>query len=198
MNPLRSEQDAFRFLILVIGVALATAAAGVLGDGQTALATLVALVAGLAVGMRLARRQQFAAAGGTSSERPPGLPLLLVAPTELAGAALAREVAAEEGTRSVRAVLLAADDELRDSASRRAAELRALLGEHGIMAQVISVARADAQTAVAAELRDGVVSHVFIATHRRDHPAFSEEERLVHAIDASSATPVVAVAFSSG
>lgn len=198
MNPARSEQDAFRFLLLVIGVALATAAAGILGDGSVAAATFLSLAVGIFVGMRISRRQSATGPDGALAARVPGLPVLLVAPSDLAGASLAREVAAEEGVRSVRAVLLADEDDAGAVASRRAAELRALLGEHGVSAQVISVARADAEKAVDAELRDGAMSHVFIATHRREHPSFVEEEKLVHAIDDSSTTPVVAVAFASG
>jgi len=199
VSPFRSEQDAFQFLLLAIGVAIATAVAGVLGNGWTAFATLVSVVASLVVGVRLGRRsaRNEPPERSTTPAGVPGLPLLVVAPVDLAGRALAREVVAEEGTRSVRAVLFAPQENLGESASQRAAELRALLGEFDVTAQVIAVSQADVENAVAAELRDGRIAHVFVATHRQGHSEFSAEEDLVHAIDRASDTPVVAVAFAS-
>ncbi len=202
MNPLRSERDAFRLLLLVIGGALGVAAAGALADGWTALAVFLSLVTGVGVGLWVARQRPEGAGGnpGAVADQPariPGQPVLVVAPSELAGATLAREVVAEECASAVRVVLLASGDALGGTASRAAAELRALFEELGVPAQAISVARADAEKAVAAELRDGVLSHVFIATHRPGHAAFEAEEQLVHAIDEASRIPVVAVAFSA-
>jgi hypothetical protein len=199
VNPFRSEQDAFQFLLLVIAVAVATGVAGMLGNGWTAFATLVSVVASLVVGVRLGRRwvESEPPERSTVSSGVPGLPLLVVAPVDLADRSLAREVVAEEGTRSVRVVLFAPEDDLGEAASQRAAELRALLGEFDVTAQVIAVAQADVQKAVAAELRDGRIDHVFVATHRQGHSEFSAEEDLVHAIDRASDTPVVAVAFAS-
>lgn len=195
MNPLRNERDAFRLLLLVIGGAAGVAAAGSLGDGWTALAVLLSLLAGVGVGLWVARQGVRPRRDPTPAEPVRGLPILVVAPIELAGAALAREIAAEEEAKAVRALLLVSEADQAEAGSRAAAELRALLEELGVSAQAITVARADAERAVAAELRDGVLSHVFVATHGTDHPAFSEEERLVHAIDRASETPVVAVAF---
>ena len=198
MNPLRSERDAFRALLIAIVAAAGIAAAGTLGDGWTAFATFLALIAGLSLGIWIGRQGPNASERSALRERVPGLPVLVVAPAELAGATLARELAHEEGARSVRAVLLRAEDGADAAAGRSAAELRALLEELGVAAQVVSVAESDAERAVAAELRDGVLSHVFVATHRRGHPAFASEEQLVLAIDRASETPVVAVAFASG
>ena len=195
MNPLSSERDAFRLLILVIGGALGVGAAGVLGDGWTALATVLALLSGVGIGLWVARQRDGASPERAARAPVPGLTVLVVTPAELAGPALAREVVAEEGAASVRAVVLAGGGAVED-ASRSAAELRALFEELGVAAQAVSVASEDAERAVAAELRDGVLSHVLIATHRRDHPSFAAEERLVHAIDGLSETPVVAVAFA--
>ena len=197
MNPLRSERDAFRALLLLIAGAVGVAAAGTLGDGWTALATFLALVAGISVGIWIGRQAADASAASAPREPVPGLPVLVVAPVELAGSSLARELATEEEATSVRAVLLRPDEGEGDPTSRPAAELRALLEEFGVAAQVISVARSDAEKAVAAELRDGVLSHVFIATHRRGHPAYAAEEQLVLAIDRASEAPVVAVAFAA-
>ena len=197
MNPLRSERDAFRALLLLIAGAVGVAAAGTLGDGWTALATFLALVAGISVGIWFGRQAADASAASAPREPVPGLPVLVVAPVELAGSSLARELATEEEATSVRAVLLRPDEGEGDPTSRPAAELRALLEEFGVAAQVISVARSDAEKAVAAELRDGVLSHVFIATHRRGHPAYAAEEQLVLAIDRASEAPVVAVAFAA-
>ena len=197
MNPLSNERDAFRALLLVVGGGIGVGAAGALGDGWTALAVFLALVAGIGIGLWIARQESEPGRELRARERVAGLPVLVVAPVELAGPALAREVAAEEGAAAVRAVLLASEEELGETASRSAAELRALLEELNVPAQVISVATSDAEKAVAAELRDGVHSHVFIATHRPEHPAFAMEEELVHAIDEASETPVVAVAFSA-
>ena len=199
MSPLRSEQDAFQFLLLVIGAAVATAVSGILGNGWTAFATLVSVVASLVVGVRLGRRsaQNEPLQRSTLSVSAPGLRLLVVAPVDLTGPSLAGEVVAEEGTRSVRAVLFAPEDALGESASQRAAEFRALLGEFDVAAQVVVVPQADVKKAVGAELRDGRIGHVFVATHRQGHSEFSVEEDLVHAIDRASDTPVVAVAFAS-
>jgi len=204
VSPFRSEQDAFQFLLLVIAVAVATAVAGILGNGWTAFATLVSVVASLVVGVRLGRRsvesespeRSTATATATATAGVPGLALLVVAPVDLADRSLAREVVAEEGTRSVRAVLFAPEENLGEPASQRAAELRALLVEFDVTAQVIAVAQADVEKAVAAELRDGHIDHVFVATHRQGHSEFPAEEELVHAIDRASDTPVVAVAFA--
>lgn len=197
MNPLRSEQDAFRALLLVVVAALGIAAAGALRDGWTAFATFLALVAGLGVGVWIGRQTPGGSDTSALREPVPGLPILVVAPADLAGPALAREVAGEEGATSVRAVLLRTESHEAGEAGRSAAELRALLEEAGLAAQVITAAWSEAEQAVAAELRDGVLSHVFVATHRRGHPAFAAEEQLVLAIDRASETPVVAVAFAA-
>ena len=197
MNPLSNERDAFRVLLLVVVGALGVGAAGALGDGWTALATFLALIAGVCVGLWIARQGAEANVEPEPAAPVSALPVLLVAPVELAGPALAHEVVTEEGASAVRAVLLASEDELGGTASRSAAELRALFEELNVSAQVISVARGDAKKAVTAELRDGVLSHVFVATHRPGHPAFEREEALVHAIDEASETPVVAVAFAA-
>jgi hypothetical protein len=199
MNPLSNEGDAFRLLLIVIVAAAGVAAAGVLGDGWTALAVVLSLAAGTVLGSWLARQRPETEESADPAQMPGavvGLPVLVVAPAELAGPALAREVA-DEGAGSARVVLFAAEQEHGEAASRAAAELRALLEELGVAAQVISARLDDAVEAVRAELRDGISSHVFVATHRREHPAFEAEERLVHAIDGASETPVVAVAFAA-
>ena len=127
MNPLRSERDAFRALLLLIAGAVGVAAAGTLGDGWTALATFLALVAGISVGIWIGRQAADASAASAPREPVPGLPVLVVAPVELAGSSLARELATEEEATSVRAVLLRPDEGEGDPTSRPAAELRALL-----------------------------------------------------------------------
>jgi hypothetical protein len=122
VNPFRSEQDAFQFLLLVIAVAVATALAGILGNGWTAFATLVSVVVSLVVGVRLGRRSAENEPQERSANRAgvPGLALLVVAPVDLADRSLAREVVAEEGTRSVRAVLFAPEENLGEATSQQA------------------------------------------------------------------------------
>ena len=112
MNPLSNERDAFRVLLLVVAGALGVGAAGALGDGWTALATFLALIAGVCVGLWIARQGAEANVEPEPAAPVSALPVLLVAPVELAGPALAHEVVTEEGASAVRAVLLASEDEL--------------------------------------------------------------------------------------
>jgi GABA permease len=57
-NPFRSEAEAFRFTLLVVGLGIAVALGGIFGGGWVALGVFLALALGICVGVYLRRQPE--------------------------------------------------------------------------------------------------------------------------------------------
>jgi hypothetical protein len=91
-NPFRSEAEAFRFTLVVVGLGVAVALAGVFGGGWVALGVFLGLAAGGALGWWI-RSQPEPAEPAVWQHRPSDRRRILVIANEtLAGRALVEEI----------------------------------------------------------------------------------------------------------
>jgi hypothetical protein len=92
-NPLRTEAEAFSFVLVVGALFLAVALAGVLGGAVVALAVFLALVLGVGAGLYLKGDPKVREPAVWERERPDGRRRLLVVANEtVAGRALRDEI----------------------------------------------------------------------------------------------------------
>jgi hypothetical protein len=126
-NPIRSEADAFRFTIVIVGLGVAIAVAGILGGGWVALGVFLGLTAGLLVGL-YARDEPKTPAIWEGSGRPhERRHILVVANETLAGRALLEEIGYR--TRGYRAKVLVVAPALNSRLHTWASDVDGAIGE---------------------------------------------------------------------
>jgi hypothetical protein len=177
INPLRSEQEAFRFTVIVAVLVAPVVVAAILFDSGVALGVAGGLLLGLVFAM-VARRRAEPAEQVTLKARPDGdrHRILVVANETLTGAALRREI--EQRARSSHAELRVVcpalntkvkhwasdEDEARANAGDRLNEIIAALERDGFAAQG-DIGDGDPVQAIEDALRQFPADEVIVSTH---------------------------------
>lgn len=197
VNPLRSEQDAFRFVLIVAALLAPIAIVAVIFGTGAGLAVAGGLVVGLVVGLFVFKREepQEKMLLGRRQEREDGrYRILVVANETLSGRALRDKVAArgQHGEALVRVVCPALnskikhwtneEDAAREAAGRRLQELLADLRAEGFAADG-DIGEDDPVQAMEDEMRCFPADEVIISTHPPGRSNWLERDVVQRAVD---------------
>jgi hypothetical protein len=174
-NPLRSEAEAFRFLIVVIGVAAIIVGAAFINTWLGVAVTVVG-VAGVAWWLMRAPSGE-APPPRIASDTPPGIQRILVVANETVGGTTLREEVARRAQGGSTELLVVApalnspvrhwvsdEDDARAAAQRRVEESIARLGETGLTVRG-RVGDGDPLLAIEDALRTFGADEIVISTH---------------------------------
>jgi universal stress protein family protein len=188
INPLRSEQEAFRFTVIVTVLVAPVVVAAILFDSGVALGVAGGLLLGLVFAMVARRRaepaEQVTLKASPDSDRHR---ILVVANETLTGAALRREI--EQRARSSNAELRVVcpalntkvkhwasdEDEARANAGDRLNEIIAALERDGFAAQG-DIGDGDPVQAIEDALRQFPADEVIVSTHPPGRSHWLERE----------------------
>jgi hypothetical protein len=188
INPLRSEQEAFRFTVIVTVLVAPVVVAAILFDSGVALGVAGGLLLGLVFAMVVRRRaepaEQVTLKASPDSDRHR---ILVVANETLTGAALRREI--EQRARSSNAELRVVcpalntkvkhwasdEDEARANAGDRLNEIIAALERDGFAAQG-DIGDGDPVQAIEDALRQFPADEVIVSTHPPGRSHWLERE----------------------
>jgi hypothetical protein len=175
-NPLRTEAEAFSFVLVVGALALAVALAAVFGGGRVALAVFLALAVGLAAGLYL-RSEPKEPERAVWERRADGRRgILVVANETVAGTALRNEIVHRAGTEDAEVLVVCPalntrlrhwtsdEDRARAQAQARLEASLAALHEAGIDARG-QVGDDDPLQAMDDALRTFGADEIIISTH---------------------------------
>jgi nucleotide-binding universal stress UspA family protein len=178
INPLRSEEDAFRFTMIVVVLAAPVILAAVIFSSAAALGVAAGVILGIVIGLFWLKRDEPSEKLLLGRRRPDDgrRRILVVANETLRGKALRDEIAhrAQRGTTEVRVVCPALntkikywvsdEDEARQQAQERLDSVLAQLARGGIEAQG-DIGDSDPVQAIEDALRLFPADEVIVSTH---------------------------------
>ena len=177
-NPLRSEAEAFSFVLVMVVLFGAVAVAGVLGGGWVALGVFLALALGVWLGMYMKGEPRAADPSVWETMRRPHERhrILVVANETLVGRALRDEIARRARGKDAEVLVVCPalnsplkhwvsdEDGARELAQRRLDESLASLREEGVEAGG-AIGDADPLTAIEDALRTFGADEIVLSTH---------------------------------
>lgn len=185
-NPLRTEAEAFSFVLVVGALFLVVALAGIFGGGTVALAVFLALAVGVAAGVYMRSEPKVREPAVWERSRTPHRRILVVANETVAGRALHSEILRQaKGGAAILVVTPALNSPLRHWASdedraralaqERLEDSLAALRAEGLDARG-EVGDADPIQAVEDALRQYGADEIIISTHPPDRSNWLERD----------------------